>query len=203
MKNPLGEPLPPAPTPGAEDYDPRAYMVARLLAYEKLRRAAEFLQSGGVRIRGVAWERAFVPVEIPAPRPQKPQLDADKLADAFGRIMGKTPPAKKIARKQAAAASGRAGRRSRYGSPLVVKTGQKTASGKPAKITKPGCTMIVRLPENWRLAAKDLAAKTNRTTNEVVLRGLAREFIAAGYPLPTDPPMANPEFGRIYYNSPR
>ena len=105
----------------------------------------------------------------------------------------KAAAAPKPAATKTAAAPGGVGRPARYGSPLVVQTGRKTASGKPAKTTKPGCTMIIRLPENWRIAANDLAARTDRTTNAVVLRGLAREFIAAGYPLPTDPPMANPD----------
>ena len=176
MKNPLGEPLPPPALSGADDYDPRGDLVARLLAYEKLRRVADFWQSGGVRIRGGAWTRPAVPVEIPDYRPQKPRLDADKLAAAFGRIAGQTnPPRPPTRNAKAAAAPPPAPRR----------------PGRPPRSDEPTASAIVRMPESVVAAAREYAASQRRPLNAVFLDGLARELAASGQPLP--PLLSHPD----------
>ena len=73
--NPLGAPLPP-PTDDEEERDPRADLVARLLAYEKLRRAAEALAAAPRRNRDFV--SPSVVIEIPPLRPTIPPL---RLAD--------------------------------------------------------------------------------------------------------------------------
>ena len=113
------------------------------------------------------------PAEWNTPRIRKPQFDSPPPAD-----LTITAP---VQRKSA--------RRSKYGDPLVMKTGQLTASGKPSRITKAGCMVTIRLPESWRQEAKEFAEKTGRNLTDVFTSGLAREFRKKGYPLPTDPPM--------------
>ena len=85
--NPLGAPLPPLPDDD-EERDPRADLVRRLLAYEKLRRTAEALAAAPQRNRDFV--SPSVPVEIPALRPTIPPL---RLADirAAAKRLGISP----------------------------------------------------------------------------------------------------------------
>ena len=80
--NPLGPPLPP-PDDG-DERDPRADLVRRLLAYEKLRRAAESLAAAPRRNRDFV--SPAVPVEIPAWRPLIPPLRLADIRAAAGRL---------------------------------------------------------------------------------------------------------------------
>ena len=66
-------------------------LVARLLAYERLRRVAD-CQRGthcgepGLRIRGRQWERGHLPIEIPRDRPRIPKLRLADIRAAASRV---------------------------------------------------------------------------------------------------------------------
>ena len=126
--------------------------------------------------------------EVPCARCTKPIIDRPPPADPTITALEESKP-------DADSEEPRIGRPPKFGKSgaLVVKTERKTASGKPARVTKKGCAVTVRLPESWRQRAKEFAEKTNRPLTDVFLSGLAREFIARGCPLPTDPPMPNPD----------
>ena len=126
--------------------------------------------------------------EVPCARCTKPIIDRPPPADPTITALEESKP-------DADSEEPRIGRPPKFGKSgaLVVKTERKTASGKPARVTKKGCAVTVRLPESWRQEAKEFAEKTNRPLTDVFLSGLAREFIARGCPLPTDPPMPNPD----------
>ena len=66
-------------------------LVARLLAYERLRRVADCLRGmnygePGLRVRGRQWERGHLPIEIPRDRPRIPKLRLADIRAAAGRV---------------------------------------------------------------------------------------------------------------------